>query len=141
MTRIDFHSGVQDKLGYACRLVRKARANRCNLVVLADDEDQLATLDTALWTFAQDEFLPHVRVDDPLAAVTPILLACDTGLHPAHHEVLVNLSSRTPEYFARFERVIEVVSREEADVMAGRERFRHYKQRGYVVDHHQADKE
>ncbi|HEX2530741.1 MAG TPA: DNA polymerase III subunit chi, partial [Burkholderiaceae bacterium] len=35
MTRIDFHSNVPDKTAYACRLVRKARAANCRIVILA----------------------------------------------------------------------------------------------------------
>jgi DNA polymerase-3 subunit chi len=54
--------------------------------------------------------------------------------------VLINLSDQTPDYFARFERLIEVVSADAADAEAGRDRYRHYKQRGYPVTHHQADK-
>ncbi len=68
MTRIDFHSNVPDKIGYACRLVRKARAADCRVILFAEDRAQLAALDQALWTFSELEFLPHVMADDPLAA-------------------------------------------------------------------------
>lgn len=140
MTRIDFYSNVPDKLLYACRLVRKARAANCRLIVFGQDGAQLAQFDEALWTFSDTDFLPHVMADDPLAAQTPVLLA-DAGMTDLpHHELMINLSSQTPPDFARFERLLEIVSTEEEDKAAGRERYSYYKQRGYPLSHFVADK-
>lgn len=140
MTRIDFHSNVPDKIAYACRLVRKARAADSRIVMLAGDAQQLDALDAALWTFSDQDFLPHVRADDPLAAQTPVLLTDSDEAEFPHHQVLINLSLRTPAQFARFERLLEIVSTEEADRLAGRERYRFYQQRGYPLNHFVAEK-
>lgn len=140
MTRIDFHSNVPDKIAYACRLVRKARAADSRIVMLAGDAQQLNALDTALWTFSDQDFLPHVRADDPLAAQTPVLLTDSDEAEFPHHQVLINLTLRTPAQFARFERLLEIVSTEEADRLAGRERYRFYQQRGYPLNHFVAEK-
>jgi DNA polymerase-3 subunit chi len=141
MTRIDFHSSVPNKLAYACRLVRKARASGANVVIFASDARQIAELDDALWTVSEQDFLPHVIAGNPLATRTPIILVQDAQTEVPHHQVLINLSNQTPDYFARFERLIEIVSADAADAQAGRDRYRHYKQRGYPVTHYPADKE
>jgi DNA polymerase-3 subunit chi len=138
MTRIDFHSNVADMLNYACRLVRKAHAARCRIVVLAKPAD-LAALDAALWALSDDAFLPHVMADDPLAAQTPIVLADSDGATLPHHHVLINLSDATPAHFARFERMFEVISSDQDETNAGRERYRFYKQRGYPLTHFVAE--
>lgn len=140
MTRIDFHSNVPDRITYACRLTRKARAANCQVVLLARDRQDLMLLDEALWTFAEQEFLPHVLAGDPLAAQTPIILTDRDDAELPHHHVLVNLTAATPAHFARFERMIEVISSDESEKSAGRERFRFYKQRGYPLTHFEADK-
>ncbi len=140
MTRIDFHSKVPDKLLYACRLVRKARTAGMQVVVFAEDDGQLAAFDEALWTFSEQDFIPHVAADDELAKQTPVLLSADAGQALPHHQVLVNLSRRTPEHFARFERMFEIVSTDEDDLLAGRERYRAYQQRGYPLTHFVAEK-
>lgn len=140
MTRIDFHSNVPDKFGYACRLVRKARAARCQVVLLTRDRDDLAVLDQALWTFSEQDFLPHVAADDPLAASTPIILTDSDDKELPHYQILINLSAGTPAHFARFERMFEIISAEEADKAAGRERYRFYQQRGYPLTHFVAEK-
>lgn len=140
MTRIDFHSNVPDKIAYACRLTRKARAADSRLVLLVKDRQELAALDQALWTFSELEFLPHVLAGDPLAPQTPIILTDRDDAELPHYHVLVNLSSGTPAHFARFERMIEIVSSDDAEKDAARDRYRFYKQRGYPLTHIEAGK-
>lgn len=139
MTRIDFHSNVPDKLLYACRLVRKARAAQCRIVLRVEDGNSLTLLDQALWTFSELDFLPHVAAGDPLAATTPIILTDNDDAELPHHHVLINLSSDTPRHFARFERMFEIVGDDDADKTAGRERYRFYQQRGYPLTHFVAE--
>ncbi len=140
MTQVDFHSKVPDKLNYACRLVRKARTAGMKVVLLAESREQLSALDDLLWTFSEQDFLPHVVAGDELDAQTPVILTDDAGQALPHHQVLVNLSRETPEHFARFERLFEIVSTDEDDLLAGRERYKQYQQRGYPLTHHVADK-
>ena len=140
MTRIDFRSNVPDKISYACGLVRKARAADCRVVVFADDRAQLNAIDEALWTFPEQDFLPHVMAEDVHAAHTPVVLMANADTPLPHHQVLINLSATTPEHFARFERMFEIVSLDDADVAAGRERYRFYQQRGYPLTHIVAEK-
>jgi DNA polymerase-3 subunit chi len=140
MTRVDFHSNVPDKLAYACRLVRKACAGKMQVVVFLQDETQLHAFDEALWTFSAQDFLPHVKAGDPLAAQTPVILTDDAEQELPHHQVMINLSSQMPPHFARFERLFEIVAGDDADRDAGRERYRQYQQRGYPLTHFVADK-
>lgn len=139
MTRIDFHSDVGDKIAYACRLTRKAWAAGCKIVIHSTDATQLQQLDEALWTFSAQDFVPHVMAADVLAVRTPVILVHGNQAVP-HHEVLINLAPTTPEHFARFQRLLEIVSFSEPDKLAGRERFRFYKERGYPLAHHVAGK-
>ncbi len=139
MTRIDFHSKVPDKLLYACRLVRKARAADQQVVVWLSDAAQLQRFDEALWTFSEHDFLPHVVADDALAAQTPVILTDSADMPLPHHQILINVSGQTPEHFSRFERMFEIVSTDEQDLAAGRERYRQYQQRGYPLTHFVAE--
>ncbi|ELX10453.1 DNA polymerase III chi subunit HolC [Janthinobacterium sp. HH01] len=135
MTRIDFHTNVPDKIAYACRLVRKASAANTRVVLMADDEAQLAELNTAMWTFSPVDFLPHVLAGDALAAHTPIILIDNDEAELPHKELLINLSRRAPSGVAQFERMIEVISSDEDDAAAGRKRYVAYKQQDYPLTH------
>jgi DNA polymerase-3 subunit chi len=134
MTRIDFHFNAEHRLHYACRVTRKARAAGKQLVVYARDAGRLAQFDAALWTFSALDFLPHVYADSALAAVTPVLLTLDAARAP-DRDVLLTLDDDSPPdfgaLFARYERVIEVVSRDDDDRARARQRFKAYRDGGY----------
>jgi DNA polymerase-3 subunit chi len=131
--KVEFHFNVEHRAQYACRLVRKARAQGCTVLAVCADPRRLARFDIALWTFSALDFLPHVAADSPLAARTPILLAADGASAPAR-DVLLMLDDAVPEGFEtwadRFARIVEVVSRADDDRQAARERFRAYRARG-----------
>ena len=135
MTRIDFHSKVPDKLQYGCRLVRKIHQAGHRILVWCDDPVRLAEFDRLLWSFSDSDFIPHVAAGDLLAPHTPVLLSSEAPETP-HHEVIVNLGDRTPPTFSRFDRLIEIVSDDDADLQRGRERYRFYRDRGYPLQNH-----
>lgn len=134
MTRIDFHTNVGDPFAYACRLARKAYLSGKPLVVLAEPQ-RLAAFDEQLWTFQPLEFVPHCMAKSPLAEDTPVVLTSNLDDAP-HHQVLVNLGAPVPAQFARFERLVEIVGSEGDELAAGRERYRFYRDRGYVIETH-----
>lgn len=143
MTDIAFHFNVPDKLGYSCRLLRKAYLSGAQLVVIGAPE-MLAELDQLLWTFSALEFVPHYRTPaasksesahgKALAASSVLLV--DSLSDCPHHDVLVNLGSTIPDEFERFERFIEVVTTSDVDRLAARHRWKHYADRGYALKRH-----
>ncbi|MFC0253283.1 DNA polymerase III subunit chi [Massilia consociata] len=135
MTRIDFHTNIPDKLSYACRLARKAYAAKARVVLLAEDAAQAEALNAALWTVSSTDFIPHVLAGDPLAGQTPVIVTFDEGAPLPHHEMLVNLTRRTPATLAKFARVFEIISTDEADAAEGRKRYVAYKKQSYPLTH------
>jgi len=135
VTEVAFHTNVPDKLGYTCRLLRKAW-RQGHRVVVVGEAGALGRLDQALWVFEQTEFVPHLRLRSgepvpPRALRTPIWLADNPDV-PVQASVLVNLG---PEFLGqpeRFERVVEVVSQDVDDAQAGRARWRRYSAAGLV---------
>jgi DNA polymerase-3 subunit chi len=59
-----------------------------------------------------------------------------TGAEPLHDEVLLNLCSEWPPSFSRYQRLIEIVSRDDDDRAGARTRFRFYRDRGYEIHTH-----
>lgn len=144
MARVDFYFGVDHRLHYACRVTRKARAAGKTVLAFARDADRLARFDSALWTFSALDFLPHVYADSPLAPRTPIVLSLSADAGVAC-DVLLTLDDAPPPsfetWFERFERVIEIVSTEEADRAAARDRFRAYRAAGLAPTAHEVGAE
>ncbi len=142
MPEIAFHTGVADKIGYACRLLRKAHRQLARVRVIGDPAE-LGLLDKALWTFDAHDFIPHLRWDSGAAVapalhrtpiwLTPDALAWPEGVEPP--AVLVNLGDDTPLDVAAFERVIEIVSTDQHERRAGRARWRRYEAQGHSIQH------
>ncbi|WP_395700846.1 DNA polymerase III subunit chi [Aquabacterium sp.] len=144
MPEVAFHTGLSDKLGYTCRLLRKAWRQGARVVVTAD-APTLGKLDSLLWTFEHEEFVPHARLRSgeqvpPGLARTPIWLADDAdGARVAALQatVLVNLGPRLAAGYEQFARVIEVVGDDAEDAQQGRQRWRGYQAAGCTPKLHQ----
>lgn len=135
MTSIDFYTHVADRLEVAARLVAKAYQQHGSVRVLTPDPAATEALDRALWLKPPTAFLPHCRVTNALAAETPIWVD-HVVEHSGPAAVLINLHPAPPPFFSRFERLAEIVGVDEADVAAGRERYRYYRERGYELRSH-----
>ena len=135
MTQIDFYTHVAEPLKLAARIIAKAYRVHGSVRVLTASADMTHSLDRLLWLDPPLAFLPHCRMDSAVATETPIWV--DERLeHSGPAAVLVNLHREPPPFFSRFERLAEVVAAEEADVIAGRARFRFYRERGYEMRQH-----
>ena len=143
MTEVEFHTGVVDPLGFACRLLRKAVRRGVRVRVTAP-ADTLGALDRALWTFDERDFVPHVRLPGATAATaarTPIWLVPSlqtlAGDAPAP-TVVVNLGADAPDELSGLDRLIEIVSADPDEAARGRSRWRAYKARGLGITHYTA---
>ncbi len=146
MARIDFHSNVSDKLEYACRLTRKIwsatpEGEPVRNIVMVGEKADLKKLNELLWAFSSTDFLPHCFIEEEAAAETPIVLTDDFA-SPAlkdipHADVMIHLGMRmpvdVPALVARFPRIVEVVTVNEAERLAGRERFKAYRELGHEL--------
>ena len=135
MTSVDFYFNAADKLQVACRLAGKALAQGKRLLIYAPQPDTAQSIDRLLWTWPATGFVPHCRDGDALAAETPVLIAGNVG-SAAECDILLNLGPDTPPAFERYERLLEVVARDDGDRQAARERYRFYRERGYRVASH-----
>ncbi len=134
MTKVDFYTGVDDKLRTACQLSHKAMQNGLRVLLHTPDENMANSLDQLLWHYPASAFIPHCRNSDSAAADTPVII--DHRSEPfAHSEVLISLHTASLPFFSRFERVIEIVSKDPDDARLGRERYGYYRDRGYELRH------
>ena len=135
MTTIDFYFNAQDRLQVACRLAAKAYSQKKRMLIYAPESDTASRIDKMLWTWQAISFVPHCLAGDALAGETPVLITADAA-NPPDCEVLVNLSSECPDFFARYPRLLEIVSRDDEYKKAGRARYACYRDRGYAIRNH-----
>jgi DNA polymerase-3 subunit chi len=146
MARIDFHSNVSDKLEYVCRLTRKIwsttpEGQSVRNIVIVGNQTDLKKLDELMWTFSSTDFLPHCFISDEAAPETPIVLSENFAANVLntipHADVMIHLGMNMPEdvpaLVERFPRIVEVVTVNEAERLAGRERYKAYRALGHEL--------
>jgi len=142
MRQVDFAFGCRDRLHTACVIARKRCRAGQRLVVYCADGTRLAGFDRLLWAFDDTSFVPHVYVDSPLVAATPVILtdasperarqAMGQGSPPA----LLNLDDDCPPESDAFAHIMEVVSDAPEDRQAARQRWRAYQLAGWELKAH-----
>lgn len=144
MTTIDFYilpTADNSKVShFCCRLIAKARQKGNSIFVHISDPALAAELDDHLWTFDQQSFHAHSRLNkaDKRHIASPIVLATDAE-PPQDYDLLINLSDETPLFFSRFPRMVEIITERPEAVSAGREKFRYYRDRGYPLETHKIE--
>ena len=90
------------QMNYVYRLVEKGYKKRFGQIYIhASNEEQAKLIDDQLWTFRQESFIPHSRLEHKNQNV-PISIGCDT-FPDANFDVIVNLSDQAedPHYDLR----------------------------------------
>lgn len=139
MAEVAFHFNVPERTAYTCRLLRKIWRSGLRAHVVLDAADVHA-LDIALWTFAAEEFVPHATQHAPahVLAQSPIVLA-DESLGAPAGSVWVNLLPHVPAAWQAApagQRIVEVVTQDEADRQHARQRWRWYTTHGHQLVRH-----
>ncbi|MCB1868124.1 MAG: DNA polymerase III subunit chi [Gammaproteobacteria bacterium] len=139
MTQVDFYilseAATGDRFTLACRLAEKIWQQGRRIYLHTDSEAESRHLDRLLWTYREGSFIPHGLADRADPALNPILIGHGDNAGE-EHDVLVNLASEVPGFFSRFERVVEPVDSNSAVRLAGRSRYRFYRDRGYPLNSH-----
>ncbi|MDO3386300.1 DNA polymerase III subunit chi [Gilvimarinus sp. SDUM040013] len=137
MTRIDFYvlqaSEPQARYPLACRLLDKAIKGGHQVVVALNSDEQQSALEHALLNHRPESFLPF-RSSDQEDCAEPIILDCKNLSQ--QHDLLLCLGHELPENFSQYQRLIEIVTQDEATLGSTRHHWAFFKERGYPVHHH-----
>ncbi|EIJ43550.1 DNA polymerase III, chi subunit [Beggiatoa alba B18LD] len=131
---------------FICRLIEKAYQQHYLVFIQANSAEQAKHLDQLLWVVNPDSFIPHALLltgdvettclngqGDSMAF--PVLISY--GNQPqTPRSLLVNLTATVPVYFDQFQRIAEVVTPDEPARVAGRQRFRFYREQKFTLSAH-----
>ncbi len=102
-------------------------------------ESKLAELDSFLWTFRDDAFLPHGRDDEPQAELQPILLSASTHSAKGFDAVFL-LDGELVEDMDGVNRAMVMINgRSQEDVQRERGRWKTLKDAGANLAYYQQD--
>ena len=143
MTRVDFYV-LQDveqtaMHRFACRLAAKALQKGQHAYLHAATDAQAREVDEMLWLYPPDRMIPHGLLGKPEAVNAPVVIGCktDSAEQLPADGLLINLADEVPAFPGRFDRLAEIVVREQR--ASGRARYRYYRDRGYPLFHHELD--
>lgn len=88
-------------------LLEKTLARGWRAIVRTADPAGVESLDTLLWTYRDDSFLPHAPADDPAAARQPILITADQD-NPNGAQALFLVEDAAPGDLTAFARCIVI---------------------------------
>jgi DNA polymerase III subunit chi len=123
-------------------LLEKSLERGWRVVVQAGSEERIEALDSHLWTFRDDSFLPHGTWRESEAPEQPILLTVHgDNANSAAVRFLID-GVELPADAASYQRIVVLFDGEDPDaVTAARERWTASKAQGFDVTYWQADDE
>lgn len=133
MTEIKFYHNAPDRLRAACAITAKAVRQGRRIWVYAPEESIARRYNHMLWSYQPLSFVPHVMHASPLAARTPVVIASSLS-GALHQDVVINLGADHLTDFEAFSLLVEIVSQEPSDRQVARQRWAHYKERGYSIE-------
>lgn len=138
--RVDFYvltaTDTMARMVFAARLAEKAWHRGQRVAILVPDPATATRLDTLLWEFRPDAFLPHSIAPDPATGVaSPVLIGTDI-VHLRSQELLINFSDRLSDPIDTFGRIAEIVIQQPDLLAESRRRYKHYRTCGYTVHTH-----
>ena len=132
--QIDFYileqSNEQQSLLFACQLIEKMYEKH-KIYLHFNSYEAANRMDHLLWTFRDDSFIPHQLYHPNTTFPPPVQLGYEQA--PPHHEVIINFSQQSPDFFAHFNHLIEIVFAEPSMQQSARERYRHYRSQGHDI--------
>jgi DNA polymerase-3 subunit chi len=121
-------------------LLEKSLERGWRVVVQAASEERVEALDSHLWTFTDDGFLPHSTWRDPEAKSQPILITIHAdNPNSAAVRFLID-GAPVPEDAASYARIVLLFDGEDPDALeAARVRWTQAKNSGFEVTYWQPD--
>lgn len=142
MSRIDFYHLQKQKLEDVLpKLLEKVLATGKKIKVKVGNEMRVEFLNSLLWTYQEESFLPHGSVKDGMAELQPVWLSAeDANLNQAQMLFLVDGALINPETANNFERVFNIFDGQNEEALSkARDLWRMLRQNGSEMHYWQQE--
>ena len=142
MTRVDFYHLQQKTLDEVLpKLLQKAYSTGKRIKVKSGTEERVEFINSLLWTYNDESFLPHGSKKDGFANQQPIWLSADIeNPNTALFLFLVDGAEENAETLTQYERVFNIFDGNSAEaVQQARRLWKEYKNSGCEVYYWQQD--
>ena len=138
MTDVGFYHLTRSTLEQALpRLLEKAHASGARTVVMTGSEERTKALDTILWTYDQNAFLPHGTARDGNPGDQPIWITHEDET-PNGASILVLTDGAASDRISDFARCLEMFDGNDDEAVSGaRDRWKAYSEAGHSLTYWQ----
>ena len=140
MSKVDFYilnsSGNSYRNRFACRLTEKAFRLNYSILIKTPNQKVSNEIDTLLWTFRHESFLPHEIVDDNTSKTESPITVSHSKKNPIAADLLINLSEAIPKEHKKISRIAEIVISDDEAIKKSRQRYIEYRETGHTIKHH-----
>ncbi|NYT47466.1 MAG: DNA polymerase III subunit chi [Candidatus Methanofishera endochildressiae] len=126
----------QGRQAFACKLAEKAFRLGFKTYIQTNSLQQAQQMDTLLWTFRPNSFVPHEIYQDTLPGTANTVIIGTQPAPVSWQHTLINLSTHCPENITQAEQIFELLDNDETQKQAGRLRYRHYQTLGITPNTH-----
>ncbi len=152
MTQVDFYildnNSRRNIYQMVYRLCEKALSQQLNVYIYTRSDEQANIIDELIWTYKSDSFIPHCVISSEFSPDSeektklfnyPVVIqasaSSDQVQIPEQYTcLLINLSLHTPLFHQRFQRIAEMVDKDENEKQLARKRYRFYREQGYSLN-------
>ena len=118
-------------------LVEKSRQRGWKALIRADTADRADAIDTLLWTYDDQSFLPHAQMGDGDASRQPVLITVEEG-NPNKAEILFCVGGAQPDWsdekLSHLARIVLLFDgRDSAALAAARQSWKEARDAGHDV--------
>ncbi len=146
LPRVDFYHLPNDQERqlqlFCCRLTEKAWRLNNRIFIMVPDAATAQRMDTLLWTYRDDGFLPHEVVGQ--MTETPAQSAILIGEQlpeEQHFDLLINLAQALPTDIEsisdKIARIAEIINQNPNRKQQGRIRYSYYDKNNYSLEYHE----
>lgn len=135
MPKVDFYildANGQRSLFFACQLIEKLHAEKRQIYINANTQDEAKRTDDLLWTYREDSFIPHNLYAENETEAPRIQIGYDQT-PTSHHDTLINLQSDIPGFYPQFQHIIEIVFSDPLVQQLARKRYAQYRDQGCEI--------
>ena len=128
--RVDFYLlpviTLQESFKYASALAEKSYLSGQRTFMWTNSKEDAMQLNQSLWTFRDISFVPHALFEHEMPELPPVLIGFENVVSSG--DILINLTPNIPDFFKKFNRVIELVPDETQAVSNSRKNYRIYRE-------------
>ena len=131
MTKIDFikfGNSESEILTYLFFAIKNNYFKGSHILCLTPSENFSSNLSNALWTYEPQTFIPHcISKSDEVVSITHLP-------EPNHHsQILFNYQQEMPDWFSRFDQVIEIIPSDKDSIKTKQNIYSCLKKLGYSL--------